>query len=107
MPKTLAALPSSQYATLFEVVLGKLLDLLSVVVAASASIALPALELSIVAVLRRGWVDFHRTDCRTEGRDEDREAETADRIGELRHGLETKSRRERRGAAVRSCGNAW
>jgi hypothetical protein len=27
MPKTLAALPRSQYATLFEVVLGKLLDL--------------------------------------------------------------------------------
>jgi hypothetical protein len=52
-------------------------------------------------------VDFHLTDCRTEGRDEDREAETADRIGELRHGLHTKRRRERRGAAVRSCGNAW
>jgi hypothetical protein len=107
IPKTLAALPSSQYATLLEVVLGKLLDWLSVLAAASASIVLPAFVPSIVAVLRRGWVDFHLTDCRTEGRDEDREAETADRIGELRHGLDTKSRRERRGAAVRSCGNAW
>ena len=107
IPKTLAALPSNQYATLLEVVLGKLLDWLSVLVAASASIALPAFDPSMVAVLRRGWVDFHLTDCRTEGRDEDREAETAARIGELRHGLHTKRRRERRGAAVRSCGNAW
>ncbi|RII22365.1 electron transfer protein 1, mitochondrial precursor [Alternaria sp. MG1] len=106
MPKTLAALPSSQYATLLEVVLGKLLDWLSVLVAASSSIALPAFDPSMVAVLRRGWVDFHLTDCRVEDLDEDREAETADRIGELRHGVDTKSRRERRGAAVRSCGNA-
>ena len=99
MPKTLAALPSSQYATLLEVVLGKLLDWLSVLVAASSSIALPAFDPSMVAVLRRGWVDFHLTDCRVEDLDEDR-------IGELRHGVDTKSRRERRGAAVRSCGNA-
>jgi hypothetical protein len=61
----------------------------------------------MVALLRRGWVDFHLTDCKTDGRDEHREAETADRIGELRHGLLMKSLRERRGAAVRSCGNAW
>lgn len=111
MPKTLAALPSSQYATLLDVVLGKLLDLLlllplpSSVVAASAKTALPALDPSIVALLRRGWVDFHLTDCRTEeDRDADRGAERADRIGESRHGLHTNRRRERRGAAVRSCG---
>ena len=107
MPKTLAALPSSQYATLLDVVLGKLLDLLlpSAVVAASAKMALPALDPSSVALLRRGWVDFHLTDCRTEeDRDEDRGAEMADRIGELRHGLHTNRRRERCGAAVRSCG---
>lgn len=31
----------------------------------------------------------------------------AGRIGELMHGLATKSLLESRGAAVRSCGNAW
>ena len=107
MPKTLAALPSNQYATLFELVFGKVLDLPSVVAAASASIALPACDASNVALFRSGCVDFHLTDCETEGRNEDRGAETADRIGELRHGLHTKRRRESRGAAVRSCGNAW
>jgi hypothetical protein len=107
MPNTLAALPSSQYATLFDVVLGKELDLPSVFVAASASTAPPAFGASMVALLRRGWVDFHLTDCRTDGRDEHREAETTDRIGVLRHGLHTNKRRESRGAAVRSCGNAW
>jgi hypothetical protein len=30
-----------------------------------------------------------------------------ERAGALRHGLHTKSRRERRGAAERSCGKAW
>lgn len=37
MPKTLAALPNSQYATLLDVVLGKLLDFPSAAAAASAS----------------------------------------------------------------------
>ena len=107
MPKTLAALPSSQYATLLDDVLGKLLDRPSPF-AASASVAPSACDAPIVALLRSGWVDFHLTDCRTEGRGaEDREAAMVDRIGALRHGLHTKSRLESRGAAVRSCGNAW
>jgi hypothetical protein len=109
MPNTLAALPSSQYATLLEVVLGKELDLASLLVAASPSITLSAFAPSMVALLRRGCVDFHRTDCRADGRGEDRVAETADRIGdcELRHGLQVKRRRDSRGAAVRSCGSTW
>ncbi|RMZ68697.1 BTB POZ domain-containing [Pyrenophora seminiperda CCB06] len=107
MPKTLAALPSSQYATLLELVFGKVLDLPSVVAAASATMALPALISSMMALFRSGCVDFHLTDCRTEGRDEDGGAETAVRIGELRHGLHANRRRESRGAALRSCGNAW
>jgi hypothetical protein len=107
IPNTLAALPNSQYATLFELVLGKEPDFPSAFVAASASILPPAFDASMVALIRRGWVDFHLTDCRTEGRDEHREAERADRSGELGQGLHTNRRRERRGAAVRSCGNAW
>lgn len=60
------------------------------------------------ALLCSGWVDFHLTDCRAEGRDaDDRDAAMAERTGALRHGLHTKSRLERRGAAVRSCGKAW
>jgi hypothetical protein len=110
MPKTLAALPSSQYATLFDVVLGKLRDwvplLDSVLAAASTMAARPAA--SMVALLRNGWVDFQRTACRTDGRGAaQREMETAGRTGELMHGLATNSRFERRGAAVRSCGKAW
>jgi hypothetical protein len=107
MPKTLAALPSSQYATLFEDVLGKLLDL-AAFSAAPASAAPSACEAVIVALFRSGCVDVHRTDCKTDGRGpEDREAERVERIGALRQGLLTNSRRERRGAAVRSCGKAW
>jgi len=107
MPKTLAALPSSQYATLLDDVLGKLLDR-SLPVAASASIAPSACDAPMVALLLSGWVDFHLADCRTEGREaEDRDAAMEDRIGALRHGLHTNNRLESRGAAVRSCGNAW
>jgi hypothetical protein len=104
MPNTLAALPSNQYATLLDVVLGKLLDFPSAAAVASASDTLPALACSIAALVRRGCVDFHRTECRTDGRDERVDAGMADRIGELRHWLHEKRRRERRGAAVRSCG---
>jgi len=112
MPKTLAALPSSQYATLLELVLGKALGLPSVVAAAAAAsafanIALPALDASMVALFRSGCVDFNLTDCKTEGRDQDGGAEAADRIGELRHGRHAKRRRESRGAALRRCGNGW
>jgi hypothetical protein len=107
MPNTLAALPSSQYATVFDVVLGKVLDFPSVLGAASASIAPPAFGPSMIALLRSGWVDFHLTDCRTDGRGDAREAEMAARIGELTHAVHTKNRRERRGATVRSCGNVW
>ena len=107
MPKTLAALPSSQYATLLDVVLGKLLDLPSAAASTSASVTLPALVASTVTLWRSVCVDFHLTDCRTDGRDARAEAGTAVRMGELRHCLQEKSRRERRGAAVRSCGRAW
>ncbi|KAJ4377748.1 hypothetical protein N0V83_000578 [Neocucurbitaria cava] len=108
MPKTLAALPSSQYATLFDVVLGKLLDLVSPLVAAPATVALPAPAPSTVALVRSGRVDFHLTDCKTEGwRAAGRGAEIAGRTGELRHGLHTNNLLESRGAAVRSWGKAW
>lgn len=107
MPNTLAALPSSQYATLFDVVLGELLDL-ACSVAASAGIDSPACDAPIVALLGNGWVDFHLTDCAMDGRGaEDRAVAMEDRSGELRHGWHTNRRRESRGAAVRSCGNAW
>lgn len=103
IPNTLAALPSNQYATLFDVVSGKLLALALDLVATSARIAPSALVASTVALLRNGWVDFHRTDFKTDGRGtEDRDADTAGRIGELRQGPYTKSRRESRGAAARS-----
>jgi hypothetical protein len=108
MPKTLAALPSSQYATLLEDVLGKLvLDLEALSAAPAASAGPCALDAAIVAVFLSGCVDDHVTDCKTEGRGaEDREAERVERIGALRHGLLTNRRRESRGAAVRSWGNA-
>lgn len=102
MPKTLAALPNNQYATDFDVVFGKLLD------RGALSAVVPIVAFWIVAVFRRGWVDFHRIDRTIDdwglgiG-----DAETAARIGELRQGPYTKRRRERRGAAVRSCGKAW
>jgi len=103
MPKTLAALPSSQYATLLEDVLGKELER-ACPFAASASIAPSACDVVIVALLRSGWVDFHLTDCAMFGR-AGGDRETAN--GALRHGRHTNSRRDSRGAAVRSCGNAW
>ena len=74
MPKTLAALPSSQYATLFDDVWGKLLALAASLAAASSTGA-PTCEALIVALLRSGWVDFHLTDCDMDGRGaEDRDA---------------------------------
>jgi hypothetical protein len=109
MPKTLAALPSSQYATLFDDTLGELCARVRSPLTASASIAASELDVPMAALLRSGWVDFHRTDCVGEGRGaHDREAAKSDRTGgwALRHGLHTNRRRERRGAAVRSCGNA-
>ena len=54
MPKTLAALPSSQYATLLDDVLGKLLDVAAVAVAAPAAPPVAARDASMVALLRRG-----------------------------------------------------
>lgn len=108
MPKTLAALPNNQYATLFDVRSGKLLDLPLPLTALSESIALPAFDSASAALLRNGWVDFHLTDCRTDCRGAIHcRGRTTYRIGALRHGRCAKSRRERRGAAVRSCGNAW
>jgi hypothetical protein len=63
---------------------------------------------SIVVLFCNGWVDFQRTACKTDGRGAvHRETDMAGRIGELMHGLATNSRFESRGAAVRSCGNAW
>jgi hypothetical protein len=107
MPKTLAALPSSQYATVLEDVFGKLLAR-AWPFTASASIAPSACGALMVALLRNGWVDFHLTDCEMFGRGAgDREAANAERAGALRHGLHTNSRRESRGAADCSCGNAW
>jgi hypothetical protein len=109
MPKTLAALPSSQYATLLDDVSGQLLVLPRAPWAAAASVVPSTLDAPIAALLRSGWVDFHRTDCVREGWGaEDREVKIDRASGlELRHGLHTNRRRERRGAAVRSCGNAW
>jgi hypothetical protein len=108
MPKTLAALPSSQYATLLDDVLGKLLDRPSVLVAASASTAPCTFSPPIAALLRSGCVDFHLTDCRTDGwRRVDREAAKLERTGALKHGRQPNSRLESRGAAMRSCGNVW
>lgn len=109
IPKTLAALPSSQYATLLDDVLGKLLDLALAWAVASAKAALSALEASMIVVaLRSGCVDFHLTDCRTVERGiAHREAAPAGRSEELRQGAMTKSLLDRRGAAVRSWGNAW
>ena len=107
MPKTLAALPSSQYATLLDDILGKLLDRRAPF-AASARIAPSIRGVPMVALLRSGWVDFHLTDCEMDGLGgEHRDAVMAERMGALRHGLHTNSRLESRGAAVRSCGNAW
>lgn len=106
MPKTLAALPSSQYATLFDDVSGKLLDR-ACSFAACLSIAPSTCDAPMVALLRSGWVDFHLTDCAMEGRGgAHRDAVMAQRTGALRQGRHAKSRRESRGAAVRSCGNA-
>lgn len=109
MPKTLAALPSSQYATLLDEVFGKLFDLLWPYAPAAASSRTMPVECDalIVALLRRGCVDFHLTDCKTDGRDvKDRGAMAGKRLEALRHGLQTKSRLESRGAAVRSWGKA-
>ena len=64
MPKTLAALPSSQYATLLELVSGQLLLLLLLVLSAVPFAAASAIEASAAAMLlRSGWVDFHRACC--------------------------------------------
>lgn len=104
MPKTLAALPSSQYATVLDDVLGKLLDLL-LLWAASLTTASFALTPSMVALLLNGCVDVHRTDCKTEGRGA--ACRGGARTGECRHRVQAKRRRESRGAAVRSCGRAW
>jgi hypothetical protein len=88
-------------------VLGKLLER-ACPFAAPASSAPSTWDAVRVALLRNGCVELHLTDCATDGRGaEDREATTAERMGALRHGLHTNSRRERRGAALRSCGNAW
>jgi hypothetical protein len=86
--------------------LGKLLDRASPFVV-SASIAPSACGVPKVALLRSGWVDFHLTECAMDGRGGHREAAMAERTGALTHGLHTMSRLESRGAAVRSCGNAW
>lgn len=64
MPKTLAALPSSQYATALELVLGKLLE--AALLFAEALDKMDASEPS-VALLRRAWVVFHLVAFRTEG----------------------------------------
>jgi hypothetical protein len=100
MPNTLAALPSSQYATLFELVLGKLLELERLL--ADASDVMDASE-PMMALLLRAWVDFHLTDVRIEGDVRG----GAGRKYELGHGRHTKRRRASRGAAVRSWGKAW
>jgi hypothetical protein len=106
MPNTLAALPSSQYATLLELVSGQLLAFGTAALAAPTSCA--ACPSNGVALLRNGCVDFHLTDCRSEGwRGQARAPAGKARRGELTQGRFTKSRRERRGAAVRSCGSAW
>lgn len=62
MPKTLAALPSNQYATLLSLVLGKLL-VRPLLFAATSPFVAP-----VTALLRRGRVDLHRTACRADGR---------------------------------------
>lgn len=108
IPKTLAALPSSQYATLLDDVLGKLLDLPSPLAVSSAALALGGFDCARVGRRGSGCVDLHLTQCETAGRGAERGGAetTADRMGELRQGLQTKNRVERRGAAVRSWGKA-
>jgi hypothetical protein len=87
-------------------VLGKLLER-ACPFAAPASAAACAGDALRVALLRKGCVELHLTDCEMDGRGaEDRAAATAtaERWGALGHGLHTNSRRERRGAALRSRG---
>jgi hypothetical protein len=105
MPKTLAALPSSQYATLRELVSGQLL--LFALLFAPPLARASAIDASAGAtLLLSGCVDFHLTDWRTDGWRGDVRTGKA-RAGELRQGRHTNRRRVRRGAAVRSCGKAW
>lgn len=103
IPNTLAALPSSQYATPFELVLGKLpeLELELELLLAEASDVMDASE-PIAALFLRAWVDFHLTDFRIEGDVRG----GAGRKYELGHGRHTNSRRVSRGAAARSWGRA-
>ena len=110
MPKTLTALPNSQYATPLSLVLGQLLEFAPLAPAVLSTTAAFTLAGETVALFRNGCVDFHRTaDCRTEGwRVETRTGRAwRARSGELTQGRLTNSLRERRGAAVRSCGKAW
>lgn len=100
MPKTPAALPSSQYATFLSLVLGQLEDLPVLFEAASAIADASRWAVPVVALLFSGRVDFHRTDCKTEGRDAGVRAEKEGRSGGLAHGRLTNSRRVSRGAAV-------
>ena len=105
MPKTLAALPNNQYATLLELVLGKLLEFPVLLAAASPSTEASLAPEAVVAPLLNTWVDFHLVAFRSEsvvwG------GLMAGRKGELGHGRQTKRRLVRRGAAARSWGKAW
>jgi hypothetical protein len=104
MPKTLAALPSSQYATLLSLVCGQLLARSWLFCATFSSTWTSA---PTVALLRSDWVEFHRTARETDGRDGRGGAKPGRMEDELRHGRHTKRRRVSRGAAVLSRGKAW
>ena len=111
MPKTLAALPSNQYATLLSLVFGQLEERPRLFAVASARAETSACAAPAVVLLLSGWVDFHLTERRTDGRDADADADArgarVGRRGELAQGRLTNSRRVSRGAAVLNWGNVW
>ena len=100
MPKTLAALPNNQYATLLELVLGKLLEFPVLLAAASPSTEASLAPEIVAALFLSIWVDFHLVAFKTES--VVRGGLMAGQKGELGHGRQTKRRLVRRGAATRS-----
>jgi hypothetical protein len=107
MPKTLAALPSNQYATLLELVFGQLLDLAPLAAAAAMSEWTAALTLVDVDVDVAAAVDCQRTARSMEEGANEGSGGQGRTCGALAQGRQANSRRVRRGAAVRSCGKAW
>jgi hypothetical protein len=101
MPKTLAALASSQYATLLSLVSGKELGRALLFALSAAAAAATASD----ALFSTGSVLCHRTVWAMDGLPHGAargKAENAGRAGAFGHGLLAKKRRARRGAAVLS-----